>query len=236
MLHNLFLSSMNRMSKLCLIRIFVIAMLAAGTVAGQSSFANVDDEDTQSWNEFQLSVPLAKQISFTTRVTMRVGGNIRRLTEGRQSFGLSWRPVSALTLAPSYSYIRTRSSSGIFRKEDRYALAATYQFPFKVVGLSHRSQYEKRQRSSGDTWRYRAGVTLKKDLPKTWAKSTSAYVTNEVFYDSAAARFSRNRFSVGLERSFTRSFSAEVYYLRQNDGVSRPGDLHIIGFGSRYRL
>ena len=46
----------------------------------------------------------------------------------------------------------------------------------------------------------------------------------------------RNRFSVGVIKEFNKQLAGELFYLRQNDGRARPGNLHVIGTTLRIRL
>jgi hypothetical protein len=62
------------------------------------------------------------------------------------------------------------------------------------------------------------------------------FVGDEVFYDWSIDRWVRNRFSVGGSKVFNKRFTQDVYYLRQNDGVSIPGDLNVIGTILRIKL
>jgi hypothetical protein len=121
----------------------------------------------------------------------------------------------------------------VFRFESRYSLRLTYRFPFKPVGLSHRSQFEYRVRAT-NSWRYRAALNLEKDLPKKF--NGKFFMADEVFYDSALGRFSRNRFSIGINKIINKDLSLDLYYMRQNDGVSRPGDLNTIWAALRVRI
>lgn len=45
----------------------------------------------------------------------------------------------------------------------------------------------------------------------------------------------RNRFSVGGSRAINKRLAFDLYYMRQNDGRARPGDLNIIGTVLRVR-
>ncbi|HMV51333.1 MAG TPA: hypothetical protein PKD31_26570, partial [Blastocatellia bacterium] len=55
------------------------------------------------------------------------------------------------------------------------------------------------------------------------------FVADEVWYSTPANAWIRNRISGGIIKQFTPHFGAEFFYLRQNDGRARPGDLHVIG-------
>jgi hypothetical protein len=211
-------------------------LLSAFAAAGYSQAAVQDDEDDQSWNDLQLTVPLSKSVDFFTKFTMRFGKNISRPTDGRFAIGYVWKPVKNLSISPFYWYINARNATGHFRLENRLNLSATYRYPFKRFGLSHRSTYERRLRELVKTWRYRAMFTIDKDIPKNIIPKAKFFVSDEVFYDSATKRFSRNRFGAGITKTITKQLSLDIYYVRQNDGFTHPGDLNIIWTAWKIRL
>ncbi|MBK8151486.1 MAG: DUF2490 domain-containing protein [Acidobacteria bacterium] len=132
--------------------------------------------------------------------------------------------------------INARNTRGKFRIEHRLNLRIGYKFPIKKFGLSHRSWFEYRMRPTGNSWRYRPSLTFEKDLPGKLIPKAKFYVTEEPFYDSSLKRFSRNRLSFGINKTLSNSLSLEIYYLRQNDGISRPGDLNVIGTSFKLKL
>ncbi len=203
-------------------------------------FANAqlitDDEDIQSWNDVQLTVPLNKSFDFYAAVTMRFGKNVTRLNDGRFAIGFAWKPTKSLSITPFYWNIQARNSRSRFRQEHRLNLRATYRFPFKSFGLIHRSTYEYRMRAPVNTWRYRAALTFEKDLPKKFIPKAKFFFGDEVFYDSATRKFSRNRFSIGINKTLNKKLSVDVYYMRQNDGFSHPGDLNTLWVTWRVKL
>lgn len=188
-----------------------------------------DDEDIQSWNDLQITVPVTKKVDFYTSVTLRLGNNITWLQDGRYAAGFTWKINKAWSVTPFYWYISARNASAHFRVEHRASLRIDYKFPFKTFGLSHRSTFERRYRAAGDTWRYRPSLKFEKELPKDWITAAKFYINEEPFYDSATKKFSRNRFTVGITKTFTKKFSLDLYYMRQNDGYSHPGDLNVMG-------
>ncbi|MEQ1764804.1 MAG: DUF2490 domain-containing protein, partial [Pyrinomonadaceae bacterium] len=137
---------------------------------------------------------------------------------------------------PFYWFIRARNSLGWLNDEHRVNVRATYRFPIKSFGLSHRSTYEYRNREPLNSWRYRAAITFEKDLPKGVLPGAKFFATDEIFYDSILDRFSRNRFTIGVNKTITKKLSLDIYYMRQNDGFSRPGDLNVIGTTWRVKL
>lgn len=194
----------------------------------------VEQDDIQSWNDVQLTVPMTKQFDFWTSVTMRFGKNITRLNDGRYAIGFIYKPDKSWTVQPFYWYINARNSRGQFRNENRLNLRIGYRFPIKSLGLSHRSTFEYRIRNTGNSWRYRPSLTFEKDLPKKF--NGKFYLTEEVFYDSALDKFSRNRFTVGVTKNISKKLSVDLYFMRQNDGNSRPGDLSVVGTSWKIKL
>lgn len=220
------------MNKALLIFVFGVTIFV-----GRSSAQTLQpQDDNQSWNDLQLTVPLTEHFEFYTAVTMRLGGNISRLNDGRYAIGFAWKPHKSLNILPFYWYINMRNAAGQFRHEDRFSLRATYRFPFKKFGLIHRSTYEYRQRRPANSWRYRFGMLVEKELPKEFMKSTKAFVGDEVFYDSILNRISRNRFTAGINKGLSKQLSVDLYYLRQNDRFARPGNLNVIGVTWRVKM
>lgn len=217
---------MNGKAKI-LLSIFVVTAFIGGVLI-QGSPAQ-DHDDNQSWNDVQLTVPMSKRFDFVSRLTLRFGKDVSRLNDSRYTFGFVWKPTAALSFSPFYTYIDGRNSAGRFRIESRLSAAALYRFPFKTFGLLHRSTIERRLRRPLNSWRYRAQMTVDKELPEKILSKAKWFISDEVFYDSLLERFSRNRFAIGITKTLTKHLGVDVYYMRQNDGVTRPGNLNIIG-------
>lgn len=207
--------------------LFALILCGFFTVFAQAQEL-ADEADFQSWNDVQLTVPLSKKFDFYTAVTMRFGKNVKGLNDGRFAIGFVWKPTKSFSVQPFYWHIRARNSRSQFRTEHRLNLRLTYKFSIKSFGLSHRSWFEYRLRSTGNTWRYRPSLTFEKDIPKKFIPKAKFFVTEEVFYDSGLNKFSRNRFTVGINKTLNKNLSVDVYYMRQNDGFSRPGDLNVV--------
>ena len=214
--------------------LFVWALITFGVLFTNAQ--NVADEtDNQFWSDVQLTVPMTKQFDFYLAGTFRFGKNVTRSNDNRLAVGFIYKPNKALSFQPFYWHIDARDSRGRFRTEHRLNLRVSYRFPFKKFGLSHRSWFEYRLRSPRNSFRYRPSLTFEKDIPKIIPKS-KLFITEEIFYDSLLKKFSRNRFSVGITRTLTKQLSLDVFYLRQNDGFSRPGDTNVLGTSFRIRL
>lgn len=195
-----------------------------------------DDEDFQSWNDVTLTVPMSKRLDYFNRVTLRIGDNVSNLRDGRFMVGVVWKPTKALSISPFFWYINARNAANRFRVENRLNLSASYRFPIKKFGLLHRSTYERRLRRPLNSWRYRAMMTVEKDIPEKILAGAKVFVSDEIFYDSLLKKFSRNRFSIGVSKTITKQLSLDVFYMRQNDGFSRPGDLNTVWTAWKIKL
>ncbi|HWT02944.1 MAG TPA: DUF2490 domain-containing protein [Pyrinomonadaceae bacterium] len=202
----------------------------------------VPEEDTQLWNDLQVAVPVTNQVDFNLFGAFRFGRDVTHLVDRRTGAGFSFRlgrlvkqPGDVLTLAAWYINVITRPAEGRKAHENRLNLAATLRFPVGKVVLSDRNLFERRVRAPLNSTRYRNRLQI--DYPARLKNGQlGVFASDEVFYDWLVNRWVRNRFMVGVSRRFNQHFTGDVYYMRQNDGLSRPGDLHVIGLSYRVRL
>lgn len=217
-------------------RIMLILILIGALSAFDDAQTITDDEDVQSWNDVSLTVPVSKQVDFYTALTLRFGKNVTRLNDGRYAIGFIYKPNKSWSFQPFYWFIDARNSRSQFKAEHRLNLRAGYRFPIKKFGLSHRSTFEYRLRDPRNSFRYRPSLTFDKDIPKNFIPGAKFYVAEEVFYDSILNKFSRNRFTAGITKTLTKKLSLDLYYMRQNDGYTHPGDLNVIGTSWKIKL
>jgi hypothetical protein len=205
------------------------------TSHAQVNLANTHD-DTQQWNDIQIAVPVTKQIDFTIYSTFRIGRDISHLVDRRIGAGFSFKVGKYLTLTPSYLNIVMRPFERVKVNENRLTFAATVRVPLGKFTLSDRNQFERRLRIINST-RYRNRFQVEHPI-KIGEVALQLFGSDEVFYDwnVNVNKWVRNRFAVGVSRKFNNNFTADVYYMRQNDGRARPGNLHIIGATYRIRF
>jgi len=200
-------------------------------VSGASA-QSVDRTDNQLWTDVQLAVPVTKSFDFNILGTLRLGRDINRPVDERVGAGFTWKIGKYWTVSPNYLHIGMQPVRGRKIWENRLTLPVTLRFNLDKFRLSDRNQFEHRIRNSGlRTNRYRNRFQVEHPVGPL-----SLYVADEVFYDWAVDRWVRNRFTIGASKVFDKHFTQEFYYLRQNDGVSVPGDLNVIGTTLRFRL
>lgn len=205
-------------------------------LVSSASAQSVDRTDNQQWTDVQLAVPVTKSFDFNILGTLRLGRDISRPVDERVGAGFSWKIGNYWTVSPNYLHIGMQPVRGRKIWENRLTLPVTLRFNVDKFRLSDRNQIEHRIRNSGlRTNRYRNRFQVEHPVGnKEW--NLSLYVADEVFYDWAVDRWVRNRFTIGASKVFDKHFTQDFYYLRQNDGVSVPGDLNVLGTTLRFRL
>jgi hypothetical protein len=198
--------------------------------------AQLDRTDNQFWSEYQITAPVTKSFDFNILGTFRVGRDFSHPVDERIGAGFTFRLGSHVTIAPNYLHIGMQPLPRRRIWENRLTLPLTLRFNAGDFRLSDRNQFERRLRNSGSkTNRYRNRFQVEHSFgDKDW--QLSLFVADEVFYDWAIHRWVRNRFSVGAIKVLNKHFTQDLYYLRQNDGVSVPGDLNVLGTTLRFRL
>lgn len=214
----------------------LLQLLTVFVLASCASAQTVDRTDNQIWTDVQIAVPVTKQFDFNILGTLRVGRDISRPVEERVGVGFTFKHGEHLTVAPHYFHIGMQPFRNRRVWENRLVLPVTLSFDVGKFTLSNRHQFERRFRSSGiRTNRYRNRLLVEYPIgdPK---RGLSFVIGDEVFYDWTADRWVRNRFAVGVSKEFNKHFTGEFYYMRQNDGVSVPGDLNVIGSVLKFKL
>lgn len=210
----------------------LLLMLLVSCASAQS----VDRTDNQQWTDVQLAVPVTKNFDFNILGTLRLGRDISRPVDERVGAGFTWKIGKYWQVSPNYLHIGMQPFRGRKVWENRLSLPVTLRFNVDKFRLSDRNLIERRLRNSGArSTRYRNRFQVEHRVgDKEW--NLSLYVADEVFYDWSIDRWVRNRFTIGASKVFNKHFTQDFYYLRQNDGVSVPGDLNVIGSTLRLRL
>jgi hypothetical protein len=217
----------------------VALLLLIGMLFGFSQVtaqSRVPETDNQSWNDLQLTVPMTKKVDFTTQVTLRLGDNVTQTADQRWGIGFVFKLNKYLSFNPSYFHREARPPNGRHESEDRGTLGATLRIPAGKFTISDRSLFERRWREPQvEAWRYRNRLQVEHPFkinkkPFTW------FVSGEAFYDWSLHVWPRDRFSGGVSHPFNKHLTLELYYTRQNDSHTRPGDLNIIWSTWRVKL
>jgi hypothetical protein len=191
--------------------------------------------DFQAWLSLDGTHPLGEKTDFLLGAGIRYGNDQGHLTYRRVTTGFAFRLSRFVTLEPFYKYSVGDSFSGALTPENRLSLAATLGVPWKRWRISDRNLGERRFMVSGQEWRYRNRVEFRRPMAVI-QKQLNVFVWDEVYYSSSAGRWYRNRFAVGAGRRLSKRLSIDLFYVHQNDGISRPGDLNGVGMTLKTRF
>jgi hypothetical protein len=220
--------------KLLLLFSSLLSVLWAANICAQTRVP--PQSDTQNWNDVSLAVPMNKTIDFVLLGTVRNGRNISRPVDERVGLGFSVKVGKYVTVFPNYLHVEMQPFEGRRVFEERLSVATTVKVPVGHFNVSDRNLFERRFRSpSVDATRYRNRLQV--DHPVGPSKQKiSLFIADEVFYDWSFNAWVRNRFTVGATKVVNKHLTFDLYYLRQNDSHSFPGDLHVIGSAWRFHL
>ena len=191
---------------------------------------------TQFWAEQQFSAPVNKRIDIVLLGYLHLGQKSERPVAEHVGTGLgvSFNAAKYLTIFPFYTHFENQVAGPLRSKEERLTIEATLKFPLRQVTFSDRNRFEFHWRTPSLNFiHYRNRMQLEHAL-KVWR--LTGFVADEIFYDTHFDAWIRNRIYAGVSRKMNEHFTFELYYTRQNDGHSRPGDLNVIGNTLKFRL
>lgn len=217
------------------ISIFLFVLFFAKFTFSQTS--TPPTHDNQFWNETQLVVWSDKKNEVTINGVLRVGRNFSHFVDERIGFSYTHKPAKILTLTGSYLYKASQPYAGRKSYEHRIFGSGTFNFDLgnKFI-LKDRNQLEyKMNNSRPNVWEYRNRARLEREISIGKTKITPfGYI--EGFYNITRKDWYRIRFAAGIGKKFTHKFSGEIFYLRQTDDVSRPGNLNVLGTSLKIHL
>lgn len=208
--------------------IVLLLFICAGSLTAQTPNPPPEN-DNQFWNETQFVVFSNKKNETAVNGFFRAGREGLRPTDERIGFSHTYKPSKYLFLTGGYLYRAGQPVRGNKNYESRFIAAGTINLPLKYkFKLADRNQYEYKLRNSRrNTWDYRNRLRIDREI-KISGKKITPFVFTEVFYNERD-KWYRSRFAAGLHKQFTKKFIGEVFYLRQNDGVNRPGNFNVLG-------
>lgn len=220
-----------------LTRILMLApALVIASVGHAVAQSRVPKSDNQSWNDVQITIPMTKQVDFLTQITLRLGDNISQTVDQRLSFGFALKPHKYVTLTPFYFHREAHAPNSFHEREERLTLGGFVRFPVGKFTIADRNWIERRWRApQRDAWRYRNRLQIEHPFKINKTKFTW-FVSDEVFYDWSLHVWPRNRAAAGITHPFNKHLTLELYYTRQNDSHTRPGNLNIVWATWRVKL
>ncbi len=216
------------------VRSFLLTALLFFILQAAQAQTTPPREDNQFWHETQFIKPLSKGKDLVVIAVLRAGRDFARPVDERIGAGLAFKPSKYLTIMPTYIYVDQQPFAGRRIKEHRLIFNATAKFKVGELTFTDRNLIERRVRhTSRDFTIYRNRLQL--DYPaRIGAFKFKPFIADEIFYSTQPGQqgrqgWFRNRISAGIIKQLGERFNAELFYLRQTDGISRPGNVHTIG-------
>ena len=196
-------------------------------------FPQTSDEEPRTDNQFrgevEVAVPIVKDLFLTVGGDLRVGQvDDNRFVRGEVGVLYKQEIGKYLTVVPRYRYRAEQLFSGASSTENRLSADGVVNFKIRKFEITDNNLFEFRFRRSGNSQRYRNRLKVSHPL-KVGKTNIDLFVSDEVYYEVEERAWTRNRFKVGFGKDLGERGGYEVYYMRQNDGFSRPGDLHVFG-------
>lgn len=209
-----------------------------------NAFSQVPYEtDFQLWNDTQIIVPLNKKKdwNFVIWTFGRFGNKVKTTTDARIGGLLTKKVNKYVTLGGGYLYRYSNPTFRLKRYESRYLGLATFTVPLskdKKWTLVNRNMYQYEDRySRPNATVIRNRFWVKREVTIT-EKKFEPFVSFETFYDFRLKDFARYRTQAGVSHKFNNKFSADIYYVRQDETGNRvrPGTLNGVGTSFRVNL
>lgn len=209
--------------------------------ASAQSTATQPREDSQLWGDLQASHALRPYADLLLNGGLRLGQNASHFVFEREGAGLifklgrtgRWRKY--ISISTLYAHVTTQPFAGAEKSENRVTLGATARIPIGRWTASYRADFDRRFIDPRDTSRFRNRLQLERPIHLAGA-TLRGFLSDEVYYEWRYHAWTRNRIILGAGKSLGERVSLDIYYLRQNDGFARPGDLNAVAFTLRTRF
>jgi hypothetical protein len=204
------------------------------TACGQT-VAPIHSAD-QIWLEPQFAVPLNQRVDLVMLGYFHFGRKAERPVAEHVAggVGVSIKLGKYFTVFPFYAHFENQTARTVTSKEERLTLEATIKVPWRRFFLSYRQRFEYHWRTPPPNFIHERN-RFQIERPLNF-HGLNGFLADEVFYDSHFNSWIRNRVYLGISKKVNKHFAFDVYYLRQNDGRSHPGDLNVIGSTLKFRL
>lgn len=210
-------------------KLLIVCLMLFLTVSVKAQSAAPPVNDNQFWNETQFVVFSNEKNETAINGFFRAGREGLRPTDERIGASHTYKPSKYLFLTGGYLYRAAQPIRNSKNYESRFIAAATLNLPLPYkFKLADRNQFEYKMRNSRrDTQDYRNRLRIDREITIKGKKITPFGFT-EVFFNERD-KWYRARYAAGLQKKFTKKFIGEIFYLRQQDGVNRPGNFHVLG-------
>lgn len=225
--------------RLRLLLLFVLA--AAIRTPAQTS---PPERDFQIWTDTYLTIPvIMKQdgktgkLSLVLTGTFRIGRNVSGPVDERIAVGLEFRANRFVTFTPSYLYRAGQPYAGRREFESRLRFDVGLEKKFGSFTIKDRNRIEHRFRNfRPDSTRYRNKFQLAVPVRRSGKEKFEWFVADEPYIEFQSRSWTRNEFSAGIIKKYSGNFSAEYFYMLQNNRGASFKYVHAVGITLKFKI
>jgi hypothetical protein len=231
----------------------ITVVILLGVLSPSSARGQHLDTRTEFWPEIDVYVPITPKVRlfFVGAVSKSVeDGELRNAQSYEGQFGahVDYLPNDHISLRAGYRYGTAVGVSSDPFKEHRVLFEQSYRtlVPLGLV-VTDRNREDLRFINGDFSFRYRNRVTIEREFTVYKGRSTTPYVSGEIFYDTRFQIWNRNRWAVGIQQAlrsaplrklgFPRSqVILDIYYMHQNDSRSDSPHVNALGMALTFHF
>ncbi len=225
-------------------KILILAVFFCFSAVNFFAQSTAPESDFQVWNDTQIAIPLIKskdkkidRVSLIFYTTLRTGENSKRFIDERIGAGFEFRINKYLTLTPNFMYRAGQPVTGGREYETRLRFDVGLEKKFNHFAIKNRSRIEQRFRNSrADSTRYRNKFTFTVPIMRGKEELFAPFVATEPFYEFQSKHWTRNEFTVGISKKFNSAFTAEFFYLLQNNRGNTLRYVNVAGINLKFKI
>jgi hypothetical protein len=212
-------------------RRFVIALRAAGLLAGIASAASAQSRVNEIWSELDVFWRPAEHQRTFLELSRRTEPEGKE-PEGTIGLYQDYLNLPLLYLRAGFRYTGS-FGDGSYRESRIVGETTVTAYSSHAVRLLNRSRVEFRWVNSEYSYRLRDRVQLQHVPLDPQGLALAPYVTFEAYYDSRYNTIARIGGRIGSEAHVIGPFSIDLYIARQNNSRSEPKYVNALGLTGR---
>lgn len=222
-------------------KIYVFILIAVLLLSINTAFGQVDNNDTQVWNQNSIEFSLDKdneKLSGLILTDLRLTKDISKLTDKRIGFGVRYKATDNITVQSSYIFRSDTALANNNRYEHHFLFDVTPNKNFKNFSLDNRSRLEHRIKTAGrndDTY-YRNRTRIRIPVKSKDKIIFTPFVWNDTWFDLHKGRVLRNDASAGINRRLNKNVAADFYYLYRRNIQSGTKNENVIGVNFNFSI
>ena len=186
------------------------------------------EQDFQQWSKIGVSYDFNKDISVSFDQAFRFRENASLADVTFSNLSLKYDLIKKWSVAIGYRYITDFDLSQNISNSYRIYTDVNYSKKKKRWRIKNRFRYQYQE----ENFILRDKIFLKYNIRKT---PLEPFTTFELFFKDS--EFKKWRYSLGVSHPFLKEFDINTFYrIQQSFNTNNTKQLHILGFGMKYKF